>query len=101
MGTIRSLGFKRKLLDKELALQLYNEGRCDREIAADCGVAERTVGDWRRKMKLPSHPDPRKKEEASSPHRSTLSQDALEARKRGMTYGQYKVMQEKRGTRRW
>ena len=99
--TQRQLGFKRRLLDKEMALTLYHDGRCDREIAEYCGVAESTVGDWRRNLKLPAHPDPRKKATYSPPRQSTLAQDAMEAREMGLTYGQYKVMQSTGGMRRW
>lgn len=41
--------------DIQLALELYNEGYFDNEIAHQCGVSSNTITNWRSKMKLKSN----------------------------------------------
>ena len=42
---------------QDKALALYNAGATDREIAQACGKESQRVGEWRRKLGLPLHPD--------------------------------------------
>lgn len=75
-------------LDKEMALDLYNRGLCDRDIAEECGVKSATVGEWRRKQGLPPNKPPKPTGEMSS-----IARDNAEARRLGMNYGAYKGLQ--------
>lgn len=75
---------KKVFLNYDLALALYNEGNTDAEIAEIAGTCVETVGNWRRDLNLEPN---RKKKQAR--HLSRLEQCAVDARKAGMTYGQY------------
>lgn len=75
-------------LDKELAMELYKQGLCDRDIAESCGVSSSCVGDWRRKQGLPPHKQPKPLAEMSP-----IARDNAEARRLGMNYGAYKALQ--------
>ena len=78
-GTIRIL------LDHEFAMELYRCGLTDAEIAKQSGVRSRAVCNWRNKLGLP--PNKAKRQGKLSP----LIRDAMEARRLGLTYGQYKA----------
>ena len=78
-------GTRRIMLDHEFAMELYRRGLTDAEIAKQSGVYVKTVGRWRNKMGLP--PNEAKRRGKLSP----LASDAMEARRLGLTYGQYKA----------
>ena len=78
----------RIFLDKEMAMDLYNQGLCDRDIAEECGVKVACVGEWRRKAGLPPHKPPKPLDEMSP-----IARDNAEARRLGMNYGAYKALQ--------
>ena len=46
--------------DTDRARQLLAEGRTDLEAAEMLGISKQTFGDWRRAMKLPVNPEPRR-----------------------------------------
>ncbi len=75
-------------LDKERAMELYNDGLCDRDIAEKCGVKSAAVGVWRRKAGLPPNKPPKPVYEMSP-----IARDNAEARRLGMNYGAYKGLQ--------
>ena len=77
-------GTSRILLDHDLAMELYPRGLTDAEIATQSGVYVKTVGKWRNRMGLPANKKRRLK-------MSPLARDAAEARRLGLTYGQYKA----------
>ena len=77
-------GTSRILLDHEFAMELYRSGLTDAEIAKQSGVYVKTVGKWRNRMGLPVNKKRRLK-------MSPLARDAMEARRLGLTYGQYKA----------
>ena len=77
-------GTSRILLDHEFAMELYRRGLMDAEIAKQSGVYAKTVGKWRNRMGLPANKKRRLK-------MSPLAHDAMEARRLGLTYGQYKA----------
>ena len=87
MGT--PIFYERKFLDQELAFELYDKGYCDQDIADRCGVGRECISRWRRRNGLPGHHvyirDKKEK------HKSTIVELSAEARKHGMTYGQYQV----------
>ena len=78
-------GTSRILLDHEFAMELYRRGLTDAEIAKQSGVLSGAVQKWRNKLGLP--PNKAKRREKLSP----LARDAMEARRQGITYGQYKA----------
>ena len=77
-------GTRRIMLDHEFAMELYLHGLADAEIAKQSGVYVKTVGKWRNRMGLPANKKRRLK-------MSPLARDAMEARRLGLTYGQYKA----------
>ena len=77
-------GTRRIMLDHEFAMELYRRGLTDAEIAKQSGVYVKTVGKWRNRMGLPANKKRRLK-------MSPLARDAMEARRLGLTYGQYKA----------
>ena len=77
-------GTRRIMLDHEFAMELYRRGLTDAEIAKQSGVYVKTVGKWRNRMGLPANKKRRLK-------MSPLARDAAEARRLGLTYGQYKA----------
>lgn len=80
----------KKKLDPELAMELYDEGLNDPQIAEEMGVSKGTVFNWRKSIGL----DPHCKANGKKPQsHSNPSKDAFEAHKLGMTYGQYKATQ--------
>ena len=82
--------FVRRNLNTELARALYDDGYCDQQIADYCGVAKETVSKWRRNNNLPGHKAP--VVEVGKPKKpSTLVELEAEARRHGLTYGQYMV----------
>lgn len=50
-------------LDKEKAMELYQQMYTDREIANKLGAAKTTVSEWRKRNGLPSNSDPAIKEQ--------------------------------------
>lgn len=92
---------KKRFLDQEYAMMRYKEGATDQEIAQEDDVCKDTVSAFRKRNSLPPN---RKKPEKQKPGRklSPLTRDAVEARRQGLTYGQYKaqfygpVMRERR-----
>ena len=76
----------RHLLDTNLALKLYNMGLTDKEIAHCCGVDMSNVCRWRHVHGLRYN---REGEERAMGAMEQLTIDAVEARRLGMTYGQY------------
>lgn len=50
--------------DTGRARQLLAEGRTDLEAAEMLGISKQTFGDWRRSMKLPVNPEPRRQAKA-------------------------------------
>lgn len=76
------------ILDKEMAMDLYNQGLCDRDIADECGVKPGCVGEWRRKQGLLPNKPPKPLDEMSP-----IARDNAEARRLGMNYGAYKGLQ--------
>lgn len=84
-------------IDYAKVSELYWEGASDREIADAFKCAPRTISEWRQRQKLPANAGhgkpieikPAKKQRQITP----LEQDAIDARKAGMTYGQYKAQQ--------
>lgn len=81
---------KRRYLDTAKAIKLYDKGYCDQQIADVCDVAIDTVREWRRRTGLPGHKTPYKPKKKKN-QKPTLVETAVEARKHGMTYGQYQV----------
>ena len=81
---------KKRFLNQEYAMMRYKEGATDQEIAEETGVSRDTVALFRKRNLLPPN---RKKAEKPKPERklSTLARDAVEARRQGLTYGQYKA----------
>ena len=77
-------GTRRIMLDHEFAMELYSRGLTDAEIAKQSGVYVKTVSKWRNRMGLPANKKRRLK-------MSPLARDAVEARRLGLTYGQYKA----------
>ena len=77
-------GTRRIMLDHEFAMELYRHGLTDAEIAKQSGVYVKTVSKWRNRMGLPANKKRRLK-------MSPLARDAAEARRLGLTYGQYKA----------
>lgn len=89
--------FKRRLLDKEYARELYDIGYCDQQIADSCGVGRECVSAWRRNNGLEGHKVLYKEKEKK--RASTLNEMAAEAKAHGMSYGQY--MAARRDGRLW
>ena len=81
---------KKRFLNQEYAMMRYKEGATDQEIAQETGVCKHTVSAFRKRNFLPPN---RKKPEKQKTERklSPLSRDAVEARRQGLTYGQYKA----------
>ena len=78
-------GTRRIMLDHEFAMELYSRGLTDAEIAKQSGVLSGAVCRWRNKLGLPPNKAKRRRK------LSSLSSDAAEARRLGLTYGQYKA----------
>lgn len=77
--------------DRQAALEYYNRGMTDKEIADNCGVKVKTIAAWRRSMGFLANAQSSAKKQEQSP----LVRDTIAARKLGMTYGQYKAQQYK------
>lgn len=82
---------KKRFLNQEYAMMRYKEGATDQEIAQETGVCKYTVSAFRKRNNLP--PNRRKEQKKQKPTRklSPLVRDAVEARRQGLTYGQYKA----------
>lgn len=80
---------ERRYLDTDKARELYDIGYCDQQIADICNVSREAVSTWRRRNGLVGHSVLYKAVEEK--RESTLIELAIEARKHGMTYGQYQV----------
>ena len=78
-------GTRRIMLDHEFAMELYLHGLADAEIAKQSGVRSGAVCKWRNKLGLPPNKEKRRGK------LSSLARDAMEARRLGLTYGQYKA----------
>ena len=88
----------RNALDKEKAMELWDQGKMDKEICAECNVSEQTVKNWRHRNKLPINKANGTRSDCygrsrRKKHLSQLEMDAIAARQAGMTYGQYKARQ--------
>ena len=88
-------------LDNNQAMELWKQGKADKEIAIALDVSLNSVRNFRHRNKLPinkadgtrvSH-YPKKKEKYLTP----LEKDAIAARQAGMTYGEYKAQQREYG----
>lgn len=77
-------------LDEKKAFEYYKAGKTDAEIAEDCGVCRETVKNWRKRNGLTLN---RTKGVREKSNLTPLERDAIEARKLGLTYGQYKAGQ--------
>ena len=80
--------YKKRVFDKEHAMDLYQKGLSDKEIAEEMGAFVTNVGDWRRSAGLMPN-----KRRTPVDKMSRLSREAFEARKNGMNYGAYKAQQ--------
>lgn len=74
----------RVMLDQGRAMHWYDMGLNDREIAEKCGVRRQSVVNWRTKTLLP--PNATKRVNPITP----LNWDAVQARKHGVTYGEWR-----------
>lgn len=81
---------KRRYLDTDKARRLYDKGYADQQIADACDVSRDTVREWRKRNNLTGHKTPYKPK-SKKKRKLTLTEMAVEARKHGMTYGQYQV----------
>ena len=81
---------QKRFLNQKYAMMRYKEGATDQEIAEETGVCKETVALFRKRNFLPPN---RKKVEKQKPERklSPIARDNAEARKHGMSYGQYKA----------
>lgn len=77
MGTII---FGRKVFDPKRAMELYNMGYTDQEIAKQLDCVKETVRNWRNRNNL-----------AKNKEKKSLVELAAEAKAHGMTYGEYMV----------
>lgn len=75
---------RRVFVDKRQAMQMWSEGKTDREIAQKLDVTKSAVCDWRKRMGLPCNPETKKAHKLSK-----LELDARAAMAAGMSYGQY------------
>lgn len=87
-----------RCIDYDAVMQLYLEGKTDRQIADACRCSYRTIELWRQLRKLPTNRDAAKGKAEEKPekkvhYRTPLEEDAIAAREAGMTYGQYKAQQ--------
>lgn len=78
-----------KKIDEAKCWSLYNAGKTDLEIATECGLHINTVNSWRKRNGLPVNRGAARRRRKLT----QLEKDAIEARKAGMTYGQYKAQQ--------
>lgn len=76
----------RVMLDYERAMHWYNMGMIDREIAEKCGVARQAVVNWRTRTCLPPNATKRGRKVSMT----LLEWDAVQARKHGVTYGEWR-----------
>ena len=58
-------------MDREKAMELYRQGKIDREIAEATGVVKETVTNWRKKNGLPANGGRRKKNGQSKQEENT------------------------------
>jgi len=79
-----------KRMDKRLALELYERGYIDTQIAVRCGVAPTTVQSWRKRNGLRAHRKQRKYVPQQS-GAASLESVVAEAKAHKMSYGQYVV----------
>ena len=77
MGTII---FGRKVFNPKRAMELYNMGYTDQEIARQLDCVRQTVRNWRNRNNL-----------AKNKEKNPLVELAAEAKAHGMTYGEYMV----------
>ena len=77
MGTII---FGRKVFDPKRAMELYNMGYTDQEIAKQLDCVKETVRNWRNRNNL-----------VKNKEKKSLVELAAEAKAHGMTYGEYMV----------
>lgn len=81
--------FKRKYLNTTMAFELYAKGYCDQQIADELESSREAVRDWRRRRGLPGHKSLYKEEKKV--RKFTLEDAVREAKKHGMSYGEYMV----------
>ena len=77
MGTII---FGRKVFNPNRAMELYNMGYTDQEIAKQLDCVRQTVRNWRNRNHL-----------SKNKEKKSLVELAAEAKAHGMTYGEYMV----------
>ena len=76
--------------DRKKAMELYNQGCTDLQIADATGAAISTIGNWRRERGLPANTGTK---QDKTGRKSQLAIDAEAAQKAGMNYGAWKALQ--------
>ena len=76
--------------DRLKALEMYQQGCTDLQIADAVGVSKSTISNWRSQHGLPPNTGTTKDK---NHRKSKLSLDAAEAKAAGMNYGQWKALQ--------
>lgn len=76
--------------DRQHAMELYDQGCTDLQIADATGAAKSSIATWRREKGLPPNTGVKKDKTG---RKSQLAIDAEEARKAGMNYGAWKALQ--------
>lgn len=76
----------RVMLDPDRAMHWYNMGMNDREIAEKLGAGRNAVANWRTKACLP----PNATKRVNKVTMTLLDWDAAQARKHGVTYGEWR-----------
>ncbi len=75
-------------IDSKRAMALYDQGLTDKAIAIRMGRSQTTISGWRGRHGLPPN-----KNKAHAKYIPPLVQDAIDAKKLGLSYGQYKAKQ--------
>ena len=75
-------------IDSKRARELYDQGLTDKQIAVRLGRHDNSICGWRLRHGLPPN-----KKKAHLQYISPLVQDAIDAKKLGLTYGMFKAMQ--------
>lgn len=75
-------------INSKRARELYDQGLTDKVIAQRLGRPENSITGWRLRHGLPPN-----KKTAHTKYISPLVQDAIDAKKLGLSYGMYKAKQ--------